>query len=150
MSADTATLPWKKLLVTTDFSNQSLIAWQQAKAIARVQPVEITVLHVTEPAFAGLRIHTENLHEEMRAQAEAKIRNLTKAEFATESKVTSRVEHGRPASVICEVAKEEGTDLIIMSSHGHSGLQHVRLGSVAADVARHAGCAVLLIPTGSR
>jgi nucleotide-binding universal stress UspA family protein len=150
MSLSTAPLPWNRLLVTTDFSTDSLTAWRHAKAIAAVQPVAITVLHVTEPPFEGLRIHTENLHEEMRTQAESRIRDLAKSHFPQAGEVTPRVEHGRPASKICQIAKEEGADLILIASHGRSGIQHVLLGSVAADVVRHAPCPVMVVPVAAK
>jgi nucleotide-binding universal stress UspA family protein len=144
------TLPWNKVLVTTDFSDVSLVAWSQAKAIAAVQPVTITALHVAEPSFEGLRIQTEGFHDDMRAQSEAKLEVLVKSRFVEGEAVASRVEDGRAATVICKVARSEGIDLIVISSHGHSGLKHVLLGSVVADVVRHAPCAVLVVPAEAR
>ncbi len=150
MSSPTNALPWKKILVTTDFSTDSLVAWHQASAIAGVQPMKVTALHVTEPAFEGLRIQTDLLHGEMRAQAEARMQELAGSQFPTSIPVTTRVEDGRAASVICELARAEGTDLIVISSHGHSGIKHVLLGSVVGEVVRHAPCAVLVVPAGAK
>ena len=143
-------LPWKKILLTTDFSADSIAAWEQARRLAAIEPLTITVLHVTEPPFEGLRIHTESVHEEMRKAAESKLAKMVEEHFGSLSHVTSRVEQGRAASVIGEVAKQSGTDLIVISSHGHSGLKHVLLGSVVEAVVRHAPCPVLVVPAKPR
>lgn len=143
-------LPWSKLLVTTDFSDDSLHAWQQASALAAAHSVEIVIVHVTEPPFQGLRIHTETLHEEMEQGANKRIQALAESLFGAHAKTQIHVVQGRPASVICDLAAQTGSQLIVISSHGHSGLKHVLLGSVVEDVVRHAPCAVLVVPVGKR
>jgi nucleotide-binding universal stress UspA family protein len=57
----------------------------------------------------------------------------------------SKVGVGKPAEEILRVAREEGVDLIVMGTHGHSGLRHLLLGSVAEEVTRHASCPVFTI-----
>ncbi len=57
----------------------------------------------------------------------------------------SRVGVGKPAEEILRVAREEGVDLIVMGTHGHTGLRHLLLGSVAEEVTRHAPCPVFTI-----
>jgi universal stress protein A len=136
------------MLLTTDFSDASLLAWDHAKALAAAGTSECVALHVTEPAYEGLRIHTETLHEKMRQAAESKLADLVKERLGQGVTVTARVEEGRPASVICDVAAKTGVDLIVISSHGRSGLKHILLGSVAEYVVRHAPCAVLVLPVG--
>jgi universal stress protein A len=141
---------WKKLVVTTDFSTDSLRALDEAKKLIQGADAEVTLLHVTEAPFEGLRIHTETLHEEMQSTANAKLIKLAQEHFGTTCHVIARVQMGRPGTVICEVAKQGAADLIIMSSHGHSGLAHVLLGSVVEDVLRRAPCPVLVVPIGQR
>jgi nucleotide-binding universal stress UspA family protein len=55
------------------------------------------------------------------------------------------VKDGRPADVICKTAADEKADAIIIPTHGHSGLKHALLGSVAEKVVRHAPCSVLVV-----
>lgn len=143
-------LPWKKILLTTDFSTDSITAWEQTRKLAAIEPMTITVLHVTEPPFEGLRIHSGAEHEEMRKAAASRLAELVEEHFGRSPLVTVRVEQGRAASVIGDVAKQSGTDLIVISSHGHSGLKHVLLGSVVEAVVRHAPCAVLVVPAKPR
>jgi glycine betaine transporter len=57
----------------------------------------------------------------------------------------SRVGVGKPAEEILRVAREEAVDLIVMGTHGHTGLRHLLLGSVAEEVTRHAPCPVFTI-----
>ena len=60
---------------------------------------------------------------------------------------------GPPADTIVRMAHERGADLIVMGTHGHTGLRHVLLGSVAEQVVRLAPCPVLTVkevPTGAR
>jgi universal stress protein A len=52
---------------------------------------------------------------------------------------------GSPAAVICDVAKARQCELIVMSTHGRTGLAHVFIGSVAERVVRYAPCAVLIV-----
>ena len=58
------------------------------------------------------------------------------------------VELGRPADVICETGGKGRSNLIVIGTHGRSGLAHLVMGSVAERVARHAQCPVLIVPTG--
>ena len=99
-SPGAAGLPWKNILLTTDFSADSITAWEQAKCLASLEPMAITVLHVTEPPFEGLRIHTETAHEEMRQAATTRLEEMVEKHFGGHSQVTARVEQGRAASVI--------------------------------------------------
>ena len=55
------------------------------------------------------------------------------------------VRPGRPATEIVEAARELAADLIVIATHGRTGLQHVLLGSVAENVVRHAPCPVLTV-----
>jgi universal stress protein A len=143
-------LPWKRVLLTTDFSEDSLVAWEQACALFPAGVSECIVLHVTEPSYEGLRIHTEALHAEMKHAAGLKLAELASGRLGAANSVTRRVEEGRAATVICDVAAKSAVDIIILSSHGRSGLKHILLGSVAEDVVRHAPCSVLVVPVGKR
>lgn len=60
------------------------------------------------------------------------------------------VRRGQPADVICDFAEDEGVDLIVMTTHGRSGLSRLLMGSVAEHVLRHAPCPVLTVRTPVR
>jgi nucleotide-binding universal stress UspA family protein len=57
------------------------------------------------------------------------------------------VEMGAPHTAIVEIAEKEGVDLVVMSTHGRSGLPRMMLGSVAERAIRHTHCPVLVIPS---
>jgi nucleotide-binding universal stress UspA family protein len=83
-------------------------------------------------------VHRDHL-EETRNQ----LRNLVPPTFKEPCEV--QVVTGDPADVIVHFAQERGADLIVMGSHGHTGLRHLLLGSVAEKVLRHAPCPVLIV-----
>jgi nucleotide-binding universal stress UspA family protein len=83
------------------------------------------------------------IHEELAARVE---RDLKDAGFAT----TGRVERGDPREVIVEVAAKERADLVIVGSHGRTGLRKLLMGSVASHVVTHAPCSVLVVKDGQR
>jgi len=136
---------WKKLLVPTDFSACSLAALKTAARFHQSTQAEVILLHVTEPAYEGLRIHTEDLHAKMIKEAEVALKKLATDHFASQDGITVRVVEGRSAEKICSTAEEENVEVIIIPTHGHSGLKHMLVGSVAEKVVRQAGCDVLVV-----
>lgn len=137
--------PWKKILVPTDFSEDSFMALPEARFFKESFGAEVVLLHVTEPAFEGLRIHTRELHHETLAQAREKLEALVKTHFADAGGVSCQLREGRAGEVICETARLAGVDAIFIASHGITALKHYLLGSVAEKVVRHAPCRVLVV-----
>jgi universal stress protein A len=136
---------WQRILVPTDFSECAESALRTAASLQQRFGAMIILLHVTEPAYQGLRVQTTGLHEQMCHEAEAKLQEAAKAFFPMAENVRVLVLDGRPADVICQAAVAEKADAIIIPTHGHSGLKHVLLGSVAEKVARQAPCSVLVV-----
>lgn len=136
---------WKKIVVPTDFSSCAEIGVQAAAGLQQASGAEVLLLHVTEPAHSGLRVQTSDLHEAMRNEAAAKLGKIAAEAFAQGGSVRFVVKEGHPAEVICKTAAEEKADTIIIPTHGHSGLAHMLLGSVAEKVVRHAKCSVLVV-----
>jgi nucleotide-binding universal stress UspA family protein len=136
---------WKKIVVPTDFSSCAEIGVQAAAGLQRASGAEVLLLHVTEPAHSGLRVQTGDLHDAMRKEAEAKLRKVATEAFSAGAHVRVMAKEGHPADVICKAAADEKADAIIIPTHGHSGLVHMLLGSVAEKVVRHARCSVLVV-----
>ena len=133
---------WRKVLVPTDFSECASTAVHAAAAMHRKTGLEVLLLHVTEPAYQGLRVQTSDLHAQMNAEAEKGLAKLAAEMFGKSATVHTLVKDGRPAEVICQTANEAKVDAILMPTHGHSGLKHALLGSVTEKVVRHAPCAM--------
>lgn len=136
---------WQKILVPTDFSACADSAVHAAAALHQKSGAEILLLHVTEPAYQGLRVQTNDLHAQMRHEAENRLKKLAAEVFPNATNARVLVKDGRPADVICQTATTEKADAIIIPTHGHSGLKHALLGSVAEKVVRHAPCSVLVV-----
>jgi len=145
MNAPTTPDLWRKVLVPTDFSECASTAVHAAAAMHRKTGVEVLLLHVTEPAYQGLRVQTSDLHAQMKAEAEKSLAKLVTEVFGKGATIRTLVQDGRPAEVICQTADEAKVDAILMPTHGHSGLKHALLGSVTEKVVRHAPCSVLVV-----
>jgi nucleotide-binding universal stress UspA family protein len=79
-------------------------------------------------------------------QAEADLGRLAKSLSKSTGLTTSAVvREGKPFEEICHAARTVGADLIVLSTHGYTGLKHVWLGSTAERVVRHAHCPVLAV-----
>lgn len=132
--------PIRRILVPIDFSEGSEIAFQQAERLAVSTGATIVVLHAFElpdPWGVGGRI------EEVDEKTKAKLRDIRSRVQGVNVECLA---HGGPAgNVICWEAQENDIDLIVMGTHGRSGLSHLAMGSVAEYVMRHAPCPVLTV-----
>jgi len=145
----------RQILVPVDFSEPSRKALDYAATLARSFGASVDVLHVWEvPTFvpagsvvgAGAGGGDVSLLELVRKGAEdAMTRFVAEAAERGITLRSSRVEPGAPAHKIADLAGELGYDLIVLGTHGRTGLSRVLLGSVAESVVRHAPCPVLVV-----
>lgn len=143
-----AMLKISKILCPVDFSEHSQAALDHAAELARRYGAELTLLHVVEPVLYpvayGLPPVAPVDYEQV--AREAAVRTLAGlAAKLPNLKVGQKVESGAASQRICELAKEKGFDLVVLATHGYTGLKHVLLGSTAERVVRHAPCAVLVV-----
>lgn len=148
--------PPEKILVPVDFSEHSDLALASAGSLARRFGAELDVLHVVgelgvpDPYFADAA--------ELRALTKAARERVPEALAETVDRVLgedvsagSHMEVGRPPVTIAEFADEHGSDMIVVGSHGRTGMERVFLGSVAEGVVRRAPCPVLTVkPFGEK
>lgn len=143
---------FKRILVPVDFSDFSLRAVDEAVALARTFKAEITLVQAVDNIqYAGLGgtfgpVYDTSplLHELVRGAREqlaALAAKLTKKKL----RVRTVLEVGTPHEVIVRAAKRTKAELIVLATHGRSGLAHVLIGSVAERVVRHAPCPVLTL-----
>ena len=142
------------ILLATDFSEASLTAVQKAGEMARVLDAKLTVLHVhghpPEPPEAYVPAERMVFSSDLDDDAEAALDELKSTLLADVEWISvATVEHGMSAKAICDYARAHGIDLIVMGSHGRSGLAHFFVGSVAEKVVKHAPCAVLVVPNAA-
>jgi universal stress protein A len=139
-----------KILVPIDFSPHSAEATSWAVDLARRYDATVTLLHVFQPfAIAlpdNLSVSSGGRLAEVLAAADEALAQA-QADLAETQQVSARtrLRHGQPVVEIVEQAREGGYDLIVMGTHGRTGLEHALLGSVAEKVVRKAACPVLTV-----
>lgn len=132
------------ILHPTDFSEQSESAFALASALARDYQARLVVLHVVPiPATLDPEGFVTSDNEEEQAFALDQLHRLELEE--KDIQLDSRLEHGAVAANILHVAEESHADLIVMGTHGRSGLSRLLLGSVAEQVMRGAPCPVVTV-----
>ncbi len=137
----------KKILVPVDFSDCSQKALQYALPFARQFNANLELLHVVEtylPTAGLVAVNLDLTRDQMLAMARKDfeaLRQTLPEDVVSEGVVCE----GAPRIEIIEAAKQSSADLIILSTHGRTGLARVCLGSTAEYVVRHAPCPVLVV-----
>ncbi len=138
-------LPIHAILHPTDFSEHSEHAFHLACSLARDHGANLIVLHAWAPptamAFGEVLPDpaTESEYEEAAAEL-GRMRPLN-----DDMLIVQRIEEGDPVSVILRVAEERCADLIVMGTHGRTGIRRLLMGSVAEQVVRRAACPVVTV-----
>jgi universal stress protein A len=136
----------KRILVPTDFSAPSLKALDYAIKFAHERDAELLLVHVIEPIQHTRFIpDVSELLEQHRTEAAGKLTELEKQTRRRYPNCRSEVHFGVPYEVIASVARKSKVDLIIIATHGYTGLYHLFLGSVAERIVRIASCPVLTV-----
>ncbi|MGQ0635184.1 MAG: universal stress protein [Planctomycetaceae bacterium] len=144
------TIRLKRILFPTDFSTNAKCAQDYACELARQFQAELHVLYVLQDVSLvmpepGLMMTIPALNvEEMKQSALRALKTVPDSQWPAE-KVVRTTRMGAPFVEIVRYAAENAIDLIVMGTHGRSGLPHVLLGSVAEKVVRKAGCPVLTV-----
>jgi universal stress protein A len=129
------------IVFPTDFSEPSLAVFPIACALARDCGARLIVLHVALPPIGHEELEARRQPEEYYGGFWAALRSLQAPEQNVN--VEHRLEEGDPATVILNVAQEMGAGLIVLGTHGRTGLGRLLMGSVAEQVVRRAPCPVL-------
>ncbi len=140
----------KKVLVPIDFSDYSKSALRYAVNFAKSFNAEIILIYVVEPIiyppdFSMGQIAMPTINTDWDNRAKEELDKLAKNEITNNGKVKTIIKTGKPFAEIIETAKEEDIDLIIISTHGHSGVEYILFGSTAEKVVRKAPCPVLTL-----
>ena len=137
-------LPIHTVLHPTDFSDHSEFAGGLAGALARDYGARLLILHVAQfpPVFTGEGMVPVS-EDELRAEGAARLNALPAPRG--DVRAERRLEVGDPATEVLRVAAELPADLIVMGTHGRTGLGRLLLGSVAEQVMRRAACPVLTV-----
>ena len=141
----------RKILHATDFSKASARALQEAIKLAKVNGAQLLIVHVIEPTpyvagreFAGAEIYTQ-LDELATRNAESSMRKLIGRLKKLKVRAESLLLRGLSHEQIVKAAKNKKADMIVIGTHGRTGLSKLFMGSVAGKVVSLASCPVLTV-----
>jgi nucleotide-binding universal stress UspA family protein len=140
----------KKILVPTDFSDFSHLAFQYGLSFCREYQAEMTFLHVIEDPFYpstgdSFGFDMGGFFEKMEEESNKKMDELLTPDLTEGVSIQRMISRGTPFLEIIRVAKEQDSDMIVLATHGRTGLAHVLMGSVTEKVVRKAPCPVLVV-----
>ena len=135
----------RRILVPVDFSKPSLDALTHALALARQYEAQLTLMHVIEPFHPDMLIDTTQSQRDARVAAHEHLTKLAVATKQAWPKTGRELRTGHPVDTITALAKRTNADIIVMGTHGRTGLKRAFIGSVAERVVRLAPCSVLVV-----
>jgi nucleotide-binding universal stress UspA family protein len=138
----------QKILLTTDLSEFSLAAMDHASTFGLLYASDLSIMYVAEPAAhrgakgpqAGGQAAQKALEE-----AERSLARFVEQNVSPDTRIRQIVRLGNPSAEICRFVAEEHVDLVVMATHGRTGLKHVLMGSVAEKVVRMSTAPVLTV-----
>lgn len=145
-----ASLPIRHILVPIDFSGYSKNALRYAVPMAEQFNATLHLVYVIEPTIypADLgfgQVVMPGVEEELRSKSKAQLENLIVEEIGSRVKAEAVVRTGKPHQEILREAEEKDVDLIIVATHGHTGVEQILFGSTAMRIVRLAKCPVLTV-----
>lgn len=137
----------ERILVPVDFSDCSLDALEYAALVAQRSGASLTLLHVLEPISYGLDFTFPHRakRESIKADHTKRLSNLVSALVSAGISSEFLVLGGLPTDSILDAARKQPADLVVMGTHGRSGLSHALFGSIAESVLRKSSCPVLMV-----
>ncbi len=144
-------MKFRRILAPTDFSSLSERGVAEAASLARSLGAEVVLLHVVEPAVMagdlyGASAMATVMEELQNSARQALARSVAKIKKSGQ-RCRGVLANGGAATTIVDTAARLRIDLIVLATHGRSGLSHFLLGSVAERVVRTAACPVLTVPS---
>jgi universal stress protein A len=145
-------MSFQKLLVPVDFSAHSVEATRVAAELARRFDASLTLIHVNDPMIYALPdgvvmvppAAIKDLQDALRSRLDGARRQALEAGAP---RVEAQLLEGFVASEIVQFAQRGAFDLIVMGTHGRSGMAHLFIGSIAERVVRLSSCPVLTVKT---
>jgi len=144
-----------RILVPIDFSEYSKNALKYAVPMAEQAGAKLHLVYVVEPtvypADLGFgQVVLPGVEDELREKGKDELQALITREIGGRVEATAVVRTGKPYQEILLEAEERRIDLIIMATHGHTGVEHMLFGSTAERIVRNAKCPVLTIRPARR
>ncbi len=141
--------PLKKILCPIDFSEHSLTALKIADEMAKAFHAELFLVHIITPIPSvptpphPLVFDIPKYQDSLEINSKKSLEDIAKNRISSGIKVHRIVALGDPSTEIIKIADENDVNLIVVATHGRTGLKHMIFGSVAEKIIRHASCPVL-------
>ncbi len=139
----------RRVLVPIDFSDYSKHALRYASEFAKTFEAKMYLIYVFEPIYTGIEVEFMNgqadIENDIQRLALKELKKLTEIEIGSDVETEILFKVGKPFVKINETASENDIDLIIISTHGQTGIKHILFGSTAEKVVRKAPCPVLTL-----
>jgi nucleotide-binding universal stress UspA family protein len=144
------TADWKRICCPIDFSDASRAAMEVAADLARRFGADLVLLHAYPvPGYTfpdGSVVASPKMLQDLADGAERHLEEWRReAERLGGARVSAAKSAGEPAKEIVAFAREEGVDLLVLGTHGRSGIEHALMGSITERVLRKAHCPVLTV-----
>lgn len=138
------------IVVPTDFSERSLVALEYATGLADKYDAKLKVIFVNEPGLsisdmAWVGVDKRAMDEEKIKESRRHIEEIVLKRIPVDVPADAEIIQGEAVTKIIEYAEDVNADLIVMATHGRTGVSHVLMGSVAEQVVRKAPCPVLTL-----
>jgi nucleotide-binding universal stress UspA family protein len=150
------TADWKRICCPIDFSDASRGAMEVAADLARRFGADLVLLHAYPiPGYTfpdGSVVASPKMMQDLADQAQRHLEEwrVEAERLVGAPRVTAETAVGEPAVEILAAARSRGADLVVMGTHGRTGLQHALMGSIAERVVRRAHCPVLTVRPPAR
>ncbi|HUP00358.1 MAG TPA: universal stress protein [Gemmatimonadota bacterium] len=141
---------YANVLLATDFSRPAAYAADHAAALARATGAVLHLIHVVEDfsyweSFSLKHFPSPDVFDELKESARLALEDLFPSDDRAGFEVRTHVRHGKPFIEIIRAARDLTADVIVVGSHGQSGVAEALFGSTAEKVVRKASCAVLVV-----
>ncbi len=147
----------KRVLWPTDFSSLSLHGGRYARGFSEVFGAELRVVHVIPPPLSpdvsvvvAAEVPVTVSEPELLNAARRNLEQVITTQFNGDQRIVAEALFGHPWQVICRYARDNLIDLIVVATHGRTGLRHVLIGSTAERIVQHAPCPVLTVKDPQR
>jgi len=143
-------LSFKMIVVPTDFSDYSLRALPYAISLAERYGAKLKIAYVSEPALqvsdaAWVNVDDRAIDEKHLEECRRNMQKLVLEQIPDDVAVDAEILSGHPVDKIIALAHDVNADLIVMATHGRTGISHVLMGSTAEHIVRKAPCPVLTL-----
>jgi len=144
-----ALIEFKRVLVPTDYSELSLAALDYASTFSKLFGAQVYLLHTLDTipvlALEGMDLTTEKVIYETEINAKTDLHTFVVSRIQSKLNLIEVVRKGIAEDEIVKFAESENIDLIVMATHGRSGIAHVLMGSVAEKVIQRSRVPVLIV-----